>query len=207
MNKIHPKSMANLVNRVIIWNNCRYDRVPSYNLAYTLLNEEYNEYLKADTTVLKLDAYGDLMFVGIGMLWKFGHSAEQITKAMLMIGEYLLLPIFEFMIDKIIDKSWSFDFIYIYNNSATHWKEYKSIVIFLSNIITKVYKDLYKQYGKLINYHSHSILLAICNSNDTKIEPLTKCDPAIKSNINKGPLYIPPTEHLTKITKYLDENK
>lgn len=76
------------IERVIQWNKARFDRKFNTDITYKLLNEEVLEFFIAahdKDRVEMIDALGDILFVAIGALWKFGFCADEIDQVLLAI--------------------------------------------------------------------------------------------------------------------------
>lgn len=63
-----------IFNRVAKWNAERYPRTYNKKLTITLLREEDRELTDAKTSVDKLDALCDIIYVACGALWKHGED-------------------------------------------------------------------------------------------------------------------------------------
>ena len=59
-----------MINEISTWNYIRGNRNFREKLEYSMLAEELQEFLEADTDVDKADALADLIFVAVGSLYK-----------------------------------------------------------------------------------------------------------------------------------------
>lgn len=178
-----------IVDRVVAWNSARFDKVYNYELECKMLLEEVQELYDAKTTVEKLDAIGDIIFVAIGSMWKIGLGQELI-KAFLYSEEIGTLNLVE---------------------ANDHGNSYKSICIdeidhsipaAWTGLTLAIDATLLIAVGQLrtlgMGNYFYDVVEAICDSNDTKVCK-GKVDNNQKANIDKGTTFVPPTSRLIKI--------
>ncbi len=80
--------MIRIIENICNWNAARYDQQFNHNLAFRLLDEELNEFVKASKSnnkVEQVDALVDIIYVAIGALWKMGFYPYQIERAINII--------------------------------------------------------------------------------------------------------------------------
>jgi len=182
--------MMSLPERVIAWNEKRYDQVFDYFLAEKLLLEETEELYAATSLVEQLDAVGDIIFVAIGVLWKLGFTKEQLTFIFDAIpldasladlngvaAEVHLIALDEVPgIGNVQGASAGLQLaLFCCFNTAMGFMKAKNLMHEVFNV-------------------AH----AICDSNDTKVVK-GKTDPSVKANIDKGAGFVPPTKALIAI--------
>lgn len=171
-----------LVSEVIRWNQLRYKREYNHELTYNLLTEEANEYLAADLINDKLDAIGDITFVGIGALWKFGLDNADILQV-LRITTLCSPSKRETQLNKLIE----------------HNEEYSLDILHVKTIFDK----LCFAYDALVSLDMQryywNILSAIVFSNDSKEVPVDPLPSNVKANKDKGPNYESPKSLLSYI--------
>lgn len=73
------KDISELFTRVADWNSKRYAREYNHHLGMSLLTEEMEEYIDAETEVDQLDALGDIVYVAMGILWKLNIPAQDLN--------------------------------------------------------------------------------------------------------------------------------
>lgn len=186
--------MQNVYNRVVNWNQKRYNREHNKELSLLLLREEYKEWLDAPNQVEKLDALCDITFVAMGAIWKLdvkpethAFAAQQsqiVTKGLLSINEFW--P--GYLIATILDT-----YEYDGNYPAVHG--YSHIISFA----------LMQALSMGLSYDDFErAMLAVCDSNDSK--SVKRTDSNIKANDgDKGLLYFAPTQQLEKILENVNE--
>jgi len=82
--------MNNIIERICLWNNRRYDQEYSNKLTDALLTEELAELRRAhvaNDTVETLDALVDITYVAIGAMWKLGLDKDQVRRAIEAVCE------------------------------------------------------------------------------------------------------------------------
>ena len=108
------------VNRIVDWNIERNELALDSNLEINMLAEEAKEYFDAKTFVDKVDAVGDIIFVGVGTLAKTTNAYHLSAKELFApidfiltdfvgrvetegIGSDFFLPMLSEVLDAIID--------------------------------------------------------------------------------------------------------
>ncbi len=182
-----------ITTRVIQWNKARYEQEFDFQLARSLLLEEIDELFQAKTTVARLDAVGDIIFVAIGVLWKLGFDERHIydifyaqnLSQLDAEGCHMWLATCNAMAIQIhpFDKDGS-------------WPAFE--LALYSVLITAIGA----LRGVSMQIALYDVVHVICDSNDTK--EVVKTDSSIKANINKGEGYVPPTEALLKLVNYVN---
>ena len=74
-----------LIERIASWNYLRDNVGYDEDLEYDMLFEELEEYGVARTDVDQLDALADIIFVGLGSMYKLLGSAEKVKEAMYIV--------------------------------------------------------------------------------------------------------------------------
>ena len=166
--------MHNIVKRVIDWNSARYDQQYDHELATKLIEEEFNEWLDANTPVQELDALCDIVYVAIGALWKINATW----------GEEQLQESFE--------KREHIFYVAMHLSMMKHATMEASVYV---DIIACAYSQMYTM--GLTGEQAIASMLAVCDSNDSKAVQKTLFN--VKTNIDKGPDYFPPTKALESI--------
>ncbi|PIR06665.1 MAG: hypothetical protein COV55_02830 [Candidatus Komeilibacteria bacterium CG11_big_fil_rev_8_21_14_0_20_36_20] len=183
--------MTSVFERVINWNEKRYERIFNFGLANALLVEEAGELENAriiGNPIETLDAVGDITFVAIGILWKLGYSPEYIES------------LFEKHISKhkkpnvdIFQASLLSSYVDIADYSKLDYE-----IIILRKIAHLICISCVEALKDLDMFSYYLVVLRIiCDSNDTKA--IEKVLPDIKANINKGANYKAPTEDLESL--------
>lgn len=176
-----------ITQHAIDWNAARYEKQFDFELSRSLLLEEICELFEAKTTVDKLDAIGDIIFVAIGVLWKLGLSDDEIK---------------HIFYSRQLD---TFDNIELHNYMCSVM-EYFAPRISSSNGEWPIFElTMYSVFVIAINAarslgfqeYLYEIVLCICKSNNTK--SVVRTDSGVKANINKGSNYVPPTRDLMYI--------
>lgn len=185
-----------ITEHVINWNKARYEQVFNFELSRNLLLEEISELFEAKTTVEKVDAVGDIIFVSIGILWKLGFSNEHLY-AIFYDANWAELSAEDAF--RWLCTIHALGAEVIQDNLEGQWPMFEFAVYAMLIIALGQLRGLGLQNG------FYDIVHAICNSNNTK--EIVKTDPAIKANINKGSNYIPPTKELRKIINYIYTHK
>lgn len=172
------------------WNSLRYKQEWNPELFKDLLYEELVEYEEANTLVDKLDAIGDLFFVAIGGLWKLGEDPYNYLHN---IDRHYYVPVIEAKYDK-----------YPFANDDLK-REVEFILTLTTNDyfhihIVQLIKQLFMCFShlKCNETQVEKVILAICDSNDTKI--VSKLASSSKGN-QKSKSYIPPTKSLNEIAQ------
>ena len=168
-----------LVQRVIDWNHKRYAKIFNYKLSKDLLYEELTELIEAETTIDKLDAVGDIVFVAIGSLWKMGIKSSDIEQLLSVTYENLDNYVFE-----LVNK---------YDLSYAKSLHVSVIAQSIAFSCLQTLRNANMSKALLI------ILKIICDSNDTKSLPADKVDPSVKANIDKGNTYVGPEAALKEL--------
>ncbi|UIS54080.1 putative NTP pyrophosphohydrolase [Edwardsiella phage vB_EpP_ZHX] len=186
--------MNNIYQRVVTWNEARYEREFNLNLAVALLREEYNEWLTAKTKVGKLDGLCDIAFVALGVIWKNNTP------------DFWLDDAFQRAYDNQLAHS-----VYepIYYTAAlldvlerTDVSQEQVLDIMAELIVQCQAQALYmglsnKQWLRAMN--------VVCDSNASK--SIKKVASDVKANAgDKGPFYFPPTSGLAKILREVKIN-
>lgn len=190
--------LACIAERVIDWNSKRYDQVYNSELAVNLLLEETAELFATNDKVEKLDAVGDIVFVAIGVLWKLGFTANQISNAVhgqayeqeLNIEQASFVDLFNY------SKALEYDAL-----EAEEIQDVKGAYMGLNLALYSIFTvALGALQGMALQHEFFNIVHAICDSNDTK-EVKGKTDASVKANIVKGAGFVPPTKALEEIIK------
>jgi len=173
-----------IVDSVCNWNAARYPQEPSPALSMSLLFEEFKELETAysnEDRVAILDGLGDLFFVTVGILWKSGLSASEITSRLDTIEEMMpmLPPI----------------------SVALHWYQEDSCQEVLFFLVLSITKQLEWLLGS--EQLAMDVYRAICISNNSK--KVEKTAKTVKANLDKGLHYKSPTEMLKKILTRSEE--
>jgi len=167
-----------VIHSVCEWNDARYPQEPSHALSMSLLFEEFKEletaYSKGDKVAI-LDGLGDLFFVAIGVLWKTGLTASQITQ----------------LIDAVSSSNKAVPPVSV----ALHWYQEDVQNHVLCLLVLAVTTEL--EYLLESEQLAMDVYRAICISNNTK--EVKKTAKEVKANIEKGLSYKPPTEMLKTI--------
>lgn len=179
---------SEIISRVIQWNEQRYERVYSYQLAESLLLEELSELYEANDSADILDAVGDFIFVFIGVLWKLHIDISDIVNLFCEVSNCKTLIEYSSTSDSFVD------FIrdkYILSDNSFFQVKRAAHSLFVHCI-----SELRK-----INMQDRlsDILKVICDSNDTKEIPIDKLHPNVKANTNKGNKFVSPTSELNKL--------
>lgn len=187
--------MDSIVKKCVDWNAARYDQVYNYDLAAKLLMEEVDELFVAINPIDKLDAIGDIIFVGIGVLWKLGLEVDEIE--LIFRTEDKLLPHFDLLtLSKYGVEAESAIFELLdERRKSMHIGVYPGVALTVSSCFIIACGTLHAM-GMSSSFYD--IVNAICNSNNTK-EIKGKTDPSIKANITKGDNYVPPSAALFEI--------
>jgi len=184
MNK--EEKLRVIIESVCQWNKDRFKRVYNQELSEQLLREEVEELITAEKQqdiVETLDALGDIFFVAIGSLWKFGDDTLDIYCGMQETGR---MP-------EEVNYSWWLDTWHTRSVKANLYKMVNTLLCELVSITGN--REL-----------AMNVLGAICRSNHTKrIESLN--DGSTKANKVKGDYYEAPTEDLKKVVKFMNRNK
>ena len=183
--------MTNIVKQCIAWNEARYDRVLDLGLAISLLTEETEELLIANSIVEQLDAIGDISFVAIGVLWKAGFNEATIS-AMLGIGSELNIS------DCPISLMYENHGAFVAELGGERILDTNAKFVASNAAVLAIWYCMFKLKELGLQQEYFNIIKAICDSNDTK-EVKGKTDPSVKANIVKGASFIPPTMALQHI--------
>lgn len=181
--------MSHFLVRVAEWNSKRYDQVYDRNLALALVKEELQEYYDATNDTDRLDALGDIAFVCAGVLWKLQP----------FVGDYdtLFRTGWETTLDVLaVFPLRSITLVEAYVKHATLDNPEDAVMVYAGILVTAMFQ--LQELGLTIG-QAERVVLAICDSNDTKSIPRKVVDPAIKANIDKGPYFVPPTVALDRI--------
>lgn len=181
-----------ITERIIEWNSARYDQIFNFELSRDLLLEEISELFEAKTSIRKVDAVGDIIFVSIGILWKLGFSSEHIY-AILYDTDWTKLSDFDAFKWLCTIHALGADVIQAEEVGA--WPMFEFAVYAMLVVALGQLRGLGLQEG------FYDFVHAICDSNDTK--EVVRTNPALKANIKKGDNYISPTEDLAKIINYI----
>lgn len=177
----------NIFERVSNWNEARYPQVYNWKLQLSLLTEELEEFLTAETEVDKLDALCDISFVALGGLWKAGLKPcadERIdTEVTTCIDECTsATEAVQFLQNTLSN----YDKMAVNLTSGDHY---------LLNTVAFRVAELIMHNEYDLDLHRSIIALSIvCDSNDSKA--VKKTDPSIKANIDKGVSFVPPEARL-----------
>lgn len=186
--------MFEVYKRVAKWNSLRYKQEYNGELTTSLLDEELDELLTAETEVEVLDALCDISYVAMGGLWKLNiELADQtaVSAAVEMLNAYIscgepsqsrLFAMYMPFISSVADPGEGAE--------LGLWG-----CIILSQTIAQHLLGL--SHGQF-----QQAMLVVCDSNDTKTVQKTSAD--TKANKDKGPYYKSPTAALTAI---LEEGK
>lgn len=180
--------MQAIFERVCKWNAARYEQVYNQELSVALIEEELAEYYNEDP-VEKLDALCDLVFVAMGVVWKFDSKLDS---SVADSARDLVLSCVE------LD---SIDLVYAV---CSAWKT----GTMLPDTAMFYIVELCRIEASLLGYTNEEFeaaLLVVCDSNDTK--EIKKTAPNVKANISKGVGYVAPTEGLTNIYNTMLERK
>jgi len=175
----------NIVERVVAWNQARYEQVYNHELACDLLFEEYNEWLEASIPVDKLDALCDMYFVAIGVLWKLNVNT----------APELLAPKGDLHPDTIARLTFHL-------NRFMEAEERPILVSNCTSIVNYAVQGMFDM--GLSPEQAIEAITIVCDSNDSKA--IKKTDPAVKANIDKGTGFIKPEPRLQLLLDSLGES-
>lgn len=178
--------MDNPVERIVAWNEKRYDREYNAELTHELLSEEYIEFISSDEDMVnELKELCDIFFVATGACWKCGDFDVQEIQESEKFAERVkeLMPTMwpGLLIGGLIDQH-AIGMVPV----PSYW---------LHCISRLAYMQM--QCLGLSPEECQAAILAVCDSNDTKSVEKTASD--VKANIDKGPYYRPAEPALRKI--------
>lgn len=183
-------NLMDIYKRVGSWNEKRYERTYDHNLALNLLDEEYEEWLEANSPVKKLDALCDEVYVALGNLWKLDIPEEE-------VADEEVLTLASLIVDNFI-RGTGLRPIYIIPSFIDGMRTDPEVPVLLGMhvIITACLTEM-----KLLGLESEDglkALEAVCDSNDSK--SVKKTDSTAKANDgDKGPYYVGPEARLQAI--------
>lgn len=168
-----------IIESICSWNAARYKQEFNAKLTIDLLAEELDETLGAleeGNLIELLDGLGDLFYVSIGALWKFGYSAEEITTFLdeVEAGLQAKPP----------------------TPAAVHWATLEPRPYAIAIVALAALDDLTATLEGS-DEAALDVIRAICESNDTK--PAVKTASDTKANKDKGDSFVPPTEKIKRI--------
>jgi len=176
-------------DRVINWNKLRYEQEFDYELAVKLLTEEIDELFEAKLDITKMDAVGDIVFVAVGVFWKFGLHSDFITSifysaSLGKLDKHQAVAYLNDINIELIDN--------VSPNAEGAWPALQLALHAIFIVGLSALRGIKMQESF---YH---IMQAICDSNDTKeIKGITPSN--VKANIVKGEGYVSPTKDLANI--------
>lgn len=177
--------MYDLYCRVADWNKKRYDQVYSHKLTCDLFLEEWNEWREATTPVEELDALCDIVYVGIGALWKRKVNLQDVEDyaGTLMRDEHNE---------------------YFKSNTPflTLGREIGLLKNIPSEMTGRILNIIYAAMAQMMHMGLTHIdindaMIAVCDSNDTK--KVEKVKSTIKANKDKGDDFVSPEAKLAEI--------
>lgn len=176
--------MQNVFTRVCNWNAARYDQDYNHALTLSLLREEYDEWLAAETPVDKLDAVCDLTYLAMGAIWKTGNglSFDMMQHAYNVMEKVLDVEVSDpvFLIAMYLDDA------KINAQADCTWLYHILAVAAAQALSSGLSMD---EYTAAMN--------VVCDSNDSKTIKKTASD--VKANVDKGVYFIAPEARLQLI--------
>lgn len=176
--------MQEIYNRVAKWNAARYEQEYDFKLSYTLLLEEYQEWLEAPDQANDVKELADIVYVALGALWKLDRNDEAGQEDAAVFAEAVLqqselMP--GFIIGALLDQNMVLE------------RDQVKLMHNIINLATCQMQTLGLKPKDII-----AVLNAVCDSNDTKT--IKKTASNVKANSNdKGNFYRPAEPAIRKI--------
>jgi hypothetical protein len=174
-------------DRIIKWNAVRREPVFDLKLCMNMMLEEVEELIFADSPIEALDAVGDIVFVGVGELWKLGFTDIALS-GIFYEDDIRGMTIADLYNHTTIIKDYS-----IYNiEGIEEDNRFLGVDIVCNAVFMQAIPSLMSMGMQSAFY---DIVHAICDSNDTK--DIVRVGSAVKSS--KGPNFKPPTDKLIRL--------
>jgi len=178
--------MQEIYERVAKWNKLRYEREYNEALTFSLLQEELKEFYDAKNVVEEVDALCDVMFIAFGGIWKLGEDidacmAHAVKVAQGLINVQELMP--AYYIPAFMGAS-----------AITDYPQMTMLCVTIQLAASQL-----TGYG-LDRKGVEEVLLAVCDSNDTKCAEKIPTDSKY-TNQGKGDDYISPKLAITNILR------
>ena len=184
--------MNQIFERVSKWNAARYDRVFNFELSFAFLKEEYNEYLDAVAEVDKLDVLCDIIYVSLGILWKFNLEEKELYVAIDQGTELA-----QALLDVHVEPAYFIATVIVLMQSGT------VPTIVAANAIVVLVNTQMEHVMGLSAHQCIQALLVVCDSNDSK--SIKRIEAHIKVNSgDKGAYFIAPELRLQEILEVRD---
>lgn len=174
-------------DRIIKWNAVRREPIFNIELCVNMLLEEVQELIFADSPIEALDAVGDIVFVGVGELWKLGFDDVALS-GIFYEDDIRDMNIAQLYNQTILIKDYSVNNIELLHDS----NRLLGIDLVCTSIFMQAIPSLMSMGMQSAFY---DVIHAICDSNDTK--DIVRVGSNVKSS--KGPNFKPPTERLIKL--------
>jgi hypothetical protein len=179
--------MNEVFKRVSDWNEKRYAREYHKDLAVSLLREEHTEWLEATTSVDKLDALCDLVYVAMGVLWKLDVTNEVITESM---EQAHIVVTNQINCNELWPAYYISTYIDVLNYDENYPAEMTAALVITSALVEMTGLGLTHKECK-------EAMLIVCDSNDSKT--IEKVSSEVKANINKGAYFVAPEPKLNAL--------
>ena len=177
-----------VLDRVSAWNALRYDRQLHVPLAISMLTEEYEEWLSADTDVDRLDALCDIVFVALGVIWKCNVDLQTLMREHFIAVETLDVFIDSSSIQPVFFIRAQIDIM----ATDLDYPLIRSVAFIVLSAIAQM------MHMGLTTDQVNEALLIVCDANDTKT--VTKLGAADKGfGDGKGAYFAPPEPRLKKL--------
>lgn len=177
--------MINVLQRVVAWNQKRYEQEFHKELFINMSRSEYKEWLDAKNEVDKLDALCDCIYIALGASWKANIAIENMNVALDRATQIL---------SDLIDctELWPAYFLGTYLDVFETKDDYplaQTIALIVVTCMTEM-----RAMG-LSQAQCEEALLIVCDSNDTKtIKQLASDEKGFKEG--KGEFFIAPEPKL-----------